>query len=84
MKLKYRFLLPAIILLIPLIAMQFTDEVNWNFFDFLIAFVLLLSVFFGLNFIAAKVKPLLFRIIFMALALILFFLVWAELAVGIL
>lgn len=84
MKLKYRFLLPAMILLIPLIAMQFTDEVNWNFFDFLIAFVLLLSVFFGLNFIAAKVKPLLFRIIFMALALILFFLVWAELAVGIL
>jgi len=84
MKLKYRFLLPAMILLIPLIAMQFTDEVNWNFFDFLIAFVLLLSVFFGLNFIAAKVKPLPFRIIFMALALILFFLVWAELAVGIL
>lgn len=31
----------ASILMIPLVAMQFTDEVNWTFFDFVAAWILL-------------------------------------------
>jgi len=33
----------AIILLVPLIAMQFTTEVNWTLLDFVVAAVLLFS-----------------------------------------
>ncbi|HSR38830.1 MAG TPA: hypothetical protein VLL95_07940, partial [Phnomibacter sp.] len=33
----------GILLLIPFIAMQFTSEVNWSGFDFLVAGVLLLG-----------------------------------------
>ena len=34
----------ALLLLIPLITMQFTDEVNWNLFDFIVAGVVFLGV----------------------------------------
>ena len=34
----------ALVLLIPLIAMQFTDEVNWSGGDFVFAALLLLGV----------------------------------------
>lgn len=40
------FLITATILLIPLIAMQFTDEVNWDLTDFIVAEAILLG--FGL------------------------------------
>ena len=36
--------LASLILLLPLVAMQFTAEVNWDLFDFLFAAVLILAV----------------------------------------
>ncbi len=72
------------LLLIPLIAMQFTDAVNWTLFDFIIAAVLLLSAGLAIDFIIRKVKRKKYRIILAVAILAMLLLVWAELAVGIL
>ena len=73
----------AVLLLIPLIAMQFTDEVNWNMADFMVAAVLLLVAVFTYDFISRKVKEPKNRTILSLVLLIIFLLIWAELAVGI-
>lgn len=71
------------ILLVPLIAMQFTQEVNWDIMDFLVATVLLLSVGFLIEFIFRKLKKRNNRYLLIALVILAFLLLWAELAVGI-
>ncbi len=73
----------AVLLLIPLIAMQFTDEVNWNMSDFIVAAVLLLVAVFTYELISRKVKAPKNKTILSVTLLIFFLLVWAELAVGI-
>jgi hypothetical protein len=73
----------ASILLIPLIAMQFTDEVKWNLPDFLIMGVLLLGTGLMCEFVIRKVKKLEHRIAICGGILVALFLIWAELAVGI-
>lgn len=72
------------LLLIPLIAMQFTDEVQWSLVDFIIAAVLLFGTALLLDFVFRKVKKKTQQIILLIALLLLFFLIWAELAVGIL
>ncbi|WP_332711828.1 hypothetical protein [Pelagibacterium mangrovi] len=73
----------AAILALPLLAMQFTDEVVWTASDFLAAGILLGAL--GLAFeIAMRMKAgTLIRAGFAALALLIVLTVWAELAVGI-
>ena len=73
----------ACLLLIPLIAMQYTDEVNWSAFDFLIAAILLLGTGFTFDLILRKVKSTPYRIAFSIALLVILLLVWMELAVGI-
>ena len=73
----------SIILLIPFIAMQFTNEVNWTLPDFLIGGVLLFVTGLLCEFIIRKTKNVTHRIVICAAILILLVLVWAELAVGI-
>jgi len=70
-------------LLTPLIAMQFTNEVNWNILDFIVAGILLLGTALAFNFVLQKVKNPKFRIAICLVILVLLFLIWAELAVGI-
>jgi len=72
-----------IILLIPLIAMQFTDEVNWDLADFVVAGVLLLGTGLMGELVIRKVKNTNYRIIIWVVLLLAFLLIWAELAVGI-
>ncbi len=72
-----------LLLLIPIIAMQFTDEVKWTLFDFLVAAVLLLSAGLTIDFIIRKVKRTKYRIALIVALLAILFLIWAELAVGI-
>lgn len=76
-------LVSAILLLIPLIAMQFTDEVNWTLFDFIIAGTLLIGTGLLIELVLRKTKKIKYRIIIILALLIVFLLVWAELAVGI-
>ena len=76
-------LTPFILLLIPLIAMQFTDEVNWGLFDFIIAGALLLSTGLLFELIMRKVKTVNYRIAISVILLLALLLIWAELAVGI-
>ena len=73
----------ALLLLTPLIAMQFTNEVNWDILDFIIAGILLLSTGLACNFIIQKVKNTKFRIAICLAIVGILFLIWAELAVGI-
>ena len=73
----------ALILLIPLIAMQFTDEVKWGVFDFLVMGILLLGTGLTCEFVMRKVKKFEHRILLIAGILVVLFLIWAELAVGI-
>ena len=73
----------VLLLLIPLIAMQFTNEVRWAFLDFIIAGVLLIGTGLSCNFVIQKVKNTKFRIAICLAILALLFLIWAELAVGI-
>ena len=71
------------ILLIPLIAMNFTNEVNWTIFDFLVVGILLFGTGLTFEFILRKIKTLRYRILFGIALFVVLFLVWAELAVGI-
>lgn len=73
----------TMLLCIPLIAMQFTNEVNWTLSDFIIAGVLLLSTGIIIEAVARNVRNRKTRIGIVLGILIAFFLVWAELAVGI-
>ena len=73
----------ALLMAIPFIAMQFTDEVNWTLFDFIAAGILLLSAGLMCDFVIRKVNKTTHRIAICAAILALLFLMWAELAVGI-
>lgn len=74
----------ALLLLIPIIAMQFTNEVKWTLFDFIMAAILLLGTGLTAELIFRKVKKAKLRIAFYIVLLALLFFIWAELAVGIL
>lgn len=71
------------LLSLPLIAMQFTNEVKWDAVDFLVMGILLLGTGLSMEFVIRKVKSLQMRIILSSIVLIALMLVWAELAVGI-
>lgn len=73
----------VLLLLIPLIAMQFTTEVDWDSTDFLIMGMLLTGTGLLCELVLRKVKSNKHRILFCGTALLLLFLIWAELAVGI-
>lgn len=73
----------AVLLCIPLIAMQFTNEVNWTLSDFVIAGGLLLGTGLLIEAVARSIKDKRTRIGIVVGLLIVLVLVWAELAVGI-
>lgn len=73
----------VVLLAIPLIAMQFTTEVAWSGFDFLIMGILLLSAAFGCELVLRKVSNPKYNVALCIGIVAVFLLVWAELAVGI-
>ena len=72
----------GLLLLIPFIAMQLTNEVNWSFFDFNIMGALLTITGLLIGIVLKKVKYYKYRDVFIVIIVMLFFLIWAELAVG--
>ena len=85
MKSKRLLILISVILFllfIPLIAMQFSEEVNWTITDFFVMGILLTGIGLLIELTLRTVKTKKNRIIISGL-LLLFLLVWAELAVGI-
>lgn len=73
----------GIILLIPFIAMQFSSEVNWSAFDFLVMALLLSGTVFLCEIVLRKAKTLASRMLLCSGVILAFLLIWAELAVGI-
>jgi hypothetical protein len=80
--LKITLVFPAVILLLPAIAMLFSSEVKWSVFDFIIAAILLYGASFGI-YLITSIKTKWLRIGLMSVIFMLFILVWGELAVGI-
>jgi hypothetical protein len=74
----------TLLLLLPLIAMQFTKEVNWTLSDFVIAGVLLFGTGLLCELAIRKIRNTNYRIAAIIAILLVLLLVWAELAVGIL
>ena len=72
----------GLLLLIPVIAMQFTSEVNWNMTDFVVMGLLLLctgSVFVLVSRRSPRRRRVVIGVAFAAALLF----IWAELAVGV-
>jgi len=78
-----RILYPLLLLLIPLIGMTITDEINWSPFDFIIMGFLLTFLGIGINFVINRIKNFKNRILYIGILVLIFLLIWAELSVGI-
>lgn len=72
----------SILLLVPLIASQVTDEVNWSIFDFITAWILLFSAGFTYKLITGKINNIVYRAAAAITVATALFLVWSNLAVG--
>lgn len=86
MKNKRLFIVAAVVvglLLVPLVAMQFTNQVNWSLTDFIAMGMLLLSAGLLIELTLRKFTDIKHRTIACIAVLVVFLLVWAELAVGI-
>lgn len=70
------------LLLVPFIAMQFTNEVVWTWSDFVIAGLLVFGT--GSAFVLTARKAQRYYLVIALLFVVAFVLVWVELAVGIL
>ncbi len=73
----------VILLLIPFIAMQFTDEVKWTLFDFVIMGAVLLGAGLAYEFVARRSEKTMYRVAFGVGLSGAFLLFWVNGAVGI-
>ncbi len=73
----------AALLMVPLVAMQFTTEVVWTRSDFVIMGILLLGFVLLADFVWRQARRSKYRLLLVAAVVGTFVLVWAELAVGV-
>ena len=71
------------LLLVPLVAMALTNEVDWNILDFLVAGALLGGAGLTLEFILRKIPTKRSRLLLIIGLFLLLTLLWAEMAIGI-
>ncbi|MGY8987205.1 MAG: hypothetical protein ACKVG7_01485 [Flavobacteriales bacterium] len=72
-----------LLLMIPLISMQFTDEVNWGKLDFSVAAILLVVLFSVHELLEMRIKSDSKKRLSIIFSIIIFIIVWVELAVGV-
>jgi len=77
------FLSVPVLLLIPLLAMQWSAAVVWTSLDFLVMAMVLTGLAMGIELVFILVPTSRKRLRLLAVLLFFFFLLWAELAVGI-
>jgi|SRR5688572_21086457 len=75
-------LVTVLILMIPLVAMQFTDEVKWGLADFIIMGALIFSTGMGFILITRSSPNIAYKIAAALTFATAFLMVWANLAVG--
>lgn len=75
--------LAALLLMVPLVAMQFTAEVKWGAEDFAAAALLIGGLGLVIEVAVARLRVPLWRMAAIGLAVLAFLAIWAELAVGI-
>ncbi len=73
----------SMVLLLPLVAMQFTSEVQWSALDFVVAGILLFGTGLLIEMVLRKTKKGVLRVLAVLGVLLLLLLTWLELAVGI-
>ncbi len=71
-----------VLLLIPFIAMRFTDEVNWTALDFIVMGSLLLVTGVTCEFAMRATRTVFVRLAAVGAVLFIFVMVWGELATG--
>jgi asparagine N-glycosylation enzyme membrane subunit Stt3 len=76
-------LYPLLLLCIPLIGNIFVDGSNWSFFDFIIMGSLILLFSSGINLVLLRQKSIQYRVTVIGVLVLIFLIIWAELAVGI-
>ena len=74
---------PLLLLLIPLFGNIFSKQVNWSLFDFIVMGFLLGLTGLTIHFIIEKLRNKTFKIVTIIFALIIFLMIWVELAVGV-
>ena len=83
---KNKFTIPFVclsLLLIPLMGKQFTDAIQWTVFDFALMGILLWGLGLGLRWVLYSAKSPQHKRTYAFLLILLFLLLWAELAVGV-
>ena len=80
---KWSVFSPLLLLLFPLVGTLVSNEVNWSFFDFIVMGILILSMSFGIKQVVMTTKNTNYRILIIGMILLVFTLIWVELAVGI-
>ncbi len=80
---KWSVFSPLLLLLFPLVGTLVSNEVNWSFFDFIVMGILILSMSFGIKQVIMTTKNTNYRVLIIGMILLVFILIWVELAVGI-
>jgi len=78
-----RTLSPLLLLLIPLFGSLFSNQVNWSLFDFIVMGFLMGLTGLSIHFTMEKVRNKTLRIVPIIFVLIIFLMIWAELAIGV-
>ncbi len=73
----------ALILSVPLVAMQFSKEVNWSLMDFVVAAMLIMGSGLAIDFTARRSRNITFKLGVVGTVGTCLFLTWINLAVGI-